>query len=216
MGILGQAAEETLQLPGFMEAASRVRPANLAARQLQTLSDELTAIVEKASGLVAGHSHSELTCSPKPGSWSAAQCLDHLAQTTSAFLPSITSAVGRAPRLGRNRTLKTGALTRLLIRNLEPPYRLHFKVLAALAPQQQEFASARAAFVESQVRLQETIRSAASLAIDQVKIESPVYARVSYNVYGALRMLAAHQRRHIWQVEQILKALDRGVAGTAA
>jgi hypothetical protein len=35
-----------------------------------------------------------------------------------------------------------------------------------------------------------------------------VYARFSYSVYGALLMITAHQRRHLWQIEQILKALD--------
>ena len=53
-----------------------------------------------------------------------------------------------------------------------------------------------------------TIQSASGLAVDQVRVESPVYARFSYNVYGALRMLAAHERRHLWQIERILKALD--------
>jgi hypothetical protein len=39
-------------------------------------------------------------------------------------------------------------------------------------------------------------------------VQSPVYARLRYNVYGALRMLAAHERRHLWQIERILKTLD--------
>jgi tRNA isopentenyl-2-thiomethyl-A-37 hydroxylase MiaE len=37
-------------------------------------------------------------------------------------------------------------------------------------------------------------------------VKSPVYGRFNYNVYGALRMLAAHERRHLWQIQQILKA----------
>ena len=53
-----------------------------------------------------------------------------------------------------------------------------------------------------------TIHSAIGLAVDQVRVKSPVYGRFSYNVYGALRMLAAHERRHLWQIQQILKALD--------
>jgi hypothetical protein len=52
------------------------------------------------------------------------------------------------------------------------------------------------------------MRTAIGLAIDEVTVESPVYARLSYNVYGALRMLAAHERRHLWQIEGILKTLD--------
>lgn len=66
--------------------------------------------------------------------------------------------------------------------------------------------------MESQAQLSEVVGSAAGLAIDRVRIKSPVYARISYNVYGALRILTAHERRHIWQVQQILKARDRGQA----
>jgi hypothetical protein len=81
-------------------------------------------------------------------------------------------------------------------------------VLAPLVPRQHDFTSAWGAFQESQAQLANTISSAAGLAIDQVRVKSPVYARFSYNVYGALRMLTAHERRHLWQIEQILEALD--------
>jgi hypothetical protein len=81
-------------------------------------------------------------------------------------------------------------------------------VLPQLTPQNANSETAWVAFVESQRQLLETVLSAAGLAIDKVRIKSPVYARISYNLYGAFRMLAAHQSRHIWQIEQILKALD--------
>jgi hypothetical protein len=134
--------------------------------------------------------------------------VDHLARTTNAFLPAISKAIVAAPKLATNRPLRTGTITLLLIRHLEPPYRLRYKVLSQLVPQEKDFDAAWAAFEESQSRLSETICSAAGLAIDRVKVQSPVYAPVIYNVYGAFRMLAAHQRRHLWQVQQILGALD--------
>jgi DinB superfamily len=162
----------------------------------------------RAETLVAGRSQSDLAASLEATSWSVVECLDHLTQTTNAFIRAIASAMARAPRITRNRTLRTGTLTRLFIRNLEPPYRLRFKVLTPLIPRRHDYDSTWGAFEESQVQLAKTIRSAAGLAIDQVRVESPVYARFRYNVYGALCMLTAHQRRHLWQMEQILKALD--------
>ena len=121
---------------------------------------------------------------------------------------------GAAPRLTTNRALRTGTLTRLFIRNLEPPYRLRFKALTPLVPRRHDCDSAWSAFEESQIRLAKIIQSRRGLAIDQVRVESPVYARFRYNVYGALRMLAAHERRHLWQMEQILKALDLSKSAT--
>ena len=122
------------------------------------------------------------------------------------FIPAISAAIVSSPRLTTNRALRTGVLTRLFIRNLEPPYRLRFKVLSPLAPRRLDFKSAWVAFEQSQAQLAKTIQFAIGLAVDEVRVESPVYARFSYNVYGALRMLAAHERRHLWQIEQILKA----------
>jgi hypothetical protein len=106
-------------------------------------------------------------------------------------------------------------MARLFVRNLEPPYRLRFKVLRQLAPQEQSFKAAWRDFVESQSDLPEVVYCATGRAIDEMKIKAPVYARIRYNIYGALCILVAHQRRHLWQVEQIVKALDRRQARTS-
>ena len=124
-------------------------------------------------------------------------------------LPAIAGAVACAPSLTINRALRTGPLAHLFIRNLEPPSRLRFKVIPEIAPQNRDFETAWRAFKESQSELGAAVDSATGLAIDQVRVKAPVYARITYNVYGAFRMLAAHQRRHMWQSEKILMALDR-------
>jgi hypothetical protein len=206
--MFGETTGSILRLPRFLVAPVRAGAVRISTRQLDTVLNQVERATLKAKQLVAGKSVIELTTSFEPTSWSVAQCFDHLAQTTNAFLPAISDAIARAPRLTTNRALRTGTLTRLFIRNLEPPYRLRFKVLAPLVPRQCDFNTGWDAFAESQIQLAKTIKSAAGFAVDRVKIESPVYARFSYNVYGALRMLAAHERRHLWQIEQILKELD--------
>ena len=161
-----------------------------------------------ARELVSGRSQNELATGLEATSWSVLECLDDLTQTTNAFIPAIASAMAGAPRLTTIRTLRTGFLPGLFIRNLEPPYRLRLKVPTSLIPRRLDLDFAWSEFEESQARLARTISSAAGLAIDRVRVESPVYARFSYNVFGALCMLAAHERRHLWQMEQILGALD--------
>jgi hypothetical protein len=209
MARFGEGNESILRWPSLGVAAAV--PAST--RQLESLLQQIQEVSRKADALTRNRSKVDLATAPVPNSWSVAQCLDHLAQTTSVFLPVIEAAIGRAPQLAGNRRLRTGAFTQMLVRNLEPPYRLRFKALKAIVPQHHDFESARNAFEESQLRLAATIQSSLGLALDEVRIESPVYARVSYNVYGALRVLAAHQRRHLWQIEQILKALDAAPRG---
>jgi hypothetical protein len=206
MGIVSNTRGRLVGLPRF--AVPLYRIPRISISQLDTVLHEVESATLKARNLTAGGSQAQLITSLEPTSWSATQCLDHLAQTTNVFLPLIAHAMTQAPRLTSNRRLRTGALTRLFLRNLGSPSRLRFKVPAPLVPQHQDFSSAWSAFEQSQAKLARTIDSAMGLAIDRVRVESPVYARFSYNAYGTLRMLTTHQRRHLWQIEQILKALD--------
>lgn len=216
MGMLGELSGGILRLPKFFGVMPvRTHTAGISTGQLESVLNQAEKVTQLAKKLVAGRSQTDLTASLESASWSVAQCLDHLAQTTNAFVPAIAAGIDRAPRLTTDRALRTGALTRLFIRNLEPPYRLRFKVLAPLVPRQHDFNTAWHAFESSQAQLAAAIHSAVGLAIDRVSIESPVYARFSYNVYGALRMLTAHQRRHLWQIEQILKVMDSAQVHTA-
>lgn len=181
--------------------------------QLEVLVAEIQDITHRSRHLAAQWPEATLESRVSPGSWSVAECLDHLAQSACAFLPALTDAIAAAPPLTTNRRLRTGVLASLFIGNLQPPYRIRLKVLPQLEPQCHDFATAWRRFEESQARLLETIHSASGLAIDKVSIKSPVYARIRYNVYGALRMLIAHEHRHLWQIEQILKALGHKTSG---
>ena len=208
MGILTIPTANTAQPAAVDALGAGLGAEPIAFRQLSMVRDQLQRITSDAKVQVLTRDKSHLGLRLEPGAWCVAECLDHLAHTTRSFLPAISDSIAEAPKLTTNRPLRTGILPSLFIRNLNPPYRIRFKVLPQLTPQNADSETAWIAFVESQSQLLETVLSATGLAIDKVKIKSPVYARISYNIYGAFRMLAAHQSRHIWQIEQILKGLD--------
>jgi hypothetical protein len=176
--------------------------------QLSLLAERIDHATRAATVLLSRRTAADLMWRPGPGTWSVTECLDHISQTTFAFAPAIQKAIASAPVLNADRALRTGMLARLFVRNLEPPYRIRLKVLPQLAPQCKNSESAWASFLEAQSQLMAAVRSSAGLAIDRVKVESPVYARLSYKIYGALCILAAHERRHLWQMERILQSLD--------
>lgn len=212
MGIVTVVRPNTVQSSGLDLSG----PEFVSNQQQAAIAHQLQQATKDLAELLVGRSITELAERLKQGSWSVAECLDHLTQTTRAFLPAISGAIAAAPKLTVNRRLRTGILPSLFIRNLNPPYRIRFKVLPQLAPRNLDSDTAWASFIESQSLLLAVLSSTAGLAIDEVRIKSPVYGRFTYNIYGALRMLAAHQQRHVWQIRQILKALDsrltRGVA----
>lgn len=108
-------------------------------QQLTAIAHQLEQLTNEVEVLVAGRDKTALMTGMEPGSWCVAECLDHLTQTTRAFLPAISQAVDRAPKLKANRRLRTGILPSLFIRNLNPPYHIRFKVLPRLAPQNPDF-----------------------------------------------------------------------------
>lgn len=212
MGTLTVPTANTAQPKGL-----DVRGAELVSIQQQVaIADQIRQVTQDAEALVLKRNKEDLVTRLEPGAWSVAECLDHLTQTTRAFLPAISAAIAEAPKLTRNRRLRTGILPSVFIRNLNPPYRIRFKVLPQLTPQNVDSETAWAGFAESQSQLLQALLSTGGLAIDKVRIKSPVYARIRYNIYGAFRMLAAHQSRHIWQIEQILKGLDDRPASRVA
>ena len=54
-----------------------------------------------------------------------------------------------------------------------------------------------------QQEVQVRIDRSAGLAVDRLRLVSPFDARMKYNLYAAFCLIAAHQRRHLWQAEQV-------------
>ncbi|MGD0758462.1 MAG: DinB family protein [Candidatus Sulfotelmatobacter sp.] len=204
----GLSEENPLALKRFPFEVAAAQPRS-STFQLASLLEQFYRATREANKLVLGRSAEDLTNRWEPGSWSVTECVDHLARTRLSFLPAISRAIATAPKLAMNRPLRTGPISLLLIRNLEPPYRLRYKVIPQLVPQETDFEAAWSNFEKSQSQLSEAVQSAAGLAIDKVKVQCPVYPRMTYNVYGAFRILAAHERRHLWQMQQILAALQQ-------
>ena len=212
MGIFTVPTANTAQSEGL----DLIDAESISIQQLSTVAHQIRQITRDVEVQVLARDSADLGMRLERGSWCVAECLQHLTQTTRSFVPAISDAIAKAPKLTRNRPLRTGILAASLIRTLNPPYRVRFNVLPQLAPQHTDIETARTGFVESQSELLDTVRSAAGFAIDKVRIKSPVYARISYNIYGTFRILVAHESRHIWQIEQILKALDsRPASGVA-
>ena len=170
--------------------------------QLQALESELAESRERAHRLTRGLSEEGWRLRPAPERWSIGEHIVHLNLTSRALLPLLDEAI-------RNAKVGEGPYRRdfigwLLSRVIEPPVRMRVKTTAPFVPSAAEPKdSALRDFDASQDELTALLGRAAGLAVDRVKIVSPFDGRVRYNVYSALRILTAHQRRHLWLAEAI-------------
>jgi hypothetical protein len=91
---------------------------------------------------------------------------------------------------------------RLLAWSLEPPARIKMKASTSAMPVEpggpQEVLDG---FVRHHQELLQLLRASLGRAIDQEKVKSP-FANLRYNAYSAFRIVAAHDRRHLWQARR--------------
>jgi alkyl sulfatase BDS1-like metallo-beta-lactamase superfamily hydrolase len=183
----------------------------MAADALEALETEFEEATDRARRLVDSTDPRRFTVRPNPSSWSAAECIAHLSVSTDMFLPVLRKALDEAKQLGVAENVKLsmdwiGAVLRWF---LEPPVRSRVKTTAPLVPRAvRAKKEAFAEFISLQTKLVDMLHEARGLDLRRAKIVSPFDKRVKYNVYSAFRIVAAHQRRHLWQAEQALAALN--------
>jgi hypothetical protein len=176
---------------------------------LDAVEQELNEAAARAQHLVDTTEPRLFTVRPHPSNWSAAECLAHLSLSSESFLPILRAAIDPAGDRGTTQASMDwlGAILRWF---LEPPVRKRVKTAAPFVPRAvRAKAEAMNEFASLQRQVLELLRSAKGLDLRKLKIVSPFNSRMKYNVYSAFRIIAAHQRRHLWQAEQAVADLRR-------
>jgi hypothetical protein len=187
--------------------------------QLQAIEQELAAVTTRAARLVDQTTEAGFRRAPEAGQWSIGECLIHLSLTTRAYLPLIEDAlqIGRLTAAKRPARYRLDFFGWLLCRISEPPYRLKASTRPRFVPVNiGSRAEVLAEFVRLQQELTVRVHQADGLELGRLRILSPFDGRLEYSLYSALRIIPAHQRRHLWQGEQIhrmLAASSNGEAG---
>jgi hypothetical protein len=179
---------------------------------LEDVEKELNQATARAWALVSSTDGRLFTVRPTPTSWSAAECIAHLTISSQSFLAPLQKAieVARAKGLTAKRRPKMDLLGRTLRWFLEPPIRQRVKTAAPFVPRAvRAKAEAFGEFAGLQSKLTDILRDASDLDLNRMKIVSPFDKRIRYNFYSAFRIVAAHERRHLWQAEQAIAALKK-------
>jgi hypothetical protein len=172
------------------------------------------AIERDARALVAGLGEAAGTWRMDPGSWSVAECLDHLATANHVYLRAMQPAAERALAAGRRRRrpAKPGVIGGWFVRSLEPPAKPGRKTKAPqkirprVAP---PLADAAAQFFASHDEVRGFLRRFADIDLAGVHFPNPFIAGVRFSLATGVHVLAAHERRHVWQGWNVRKAAEQ-------
>lgn len=187
-------------------------------RDLERISGELTEAQARMHRLAESVDDVTWTTRPPHAGWSIDECVSHLTLTNQRYLPILEAAADQAPAWFDGRDGQPDVPDRLrrdlagwfLTRMMEPPVRFRLPTAAPFEPPGPASRSATvAAFDATQAALLNQIRDMDGLNITTIRIRSPFNQALRYSAWSALCILAAHERRHIWQAERVRDALAR-------
>src|SRR5262249_10307690 len=175
---------------------------------IDLLAEALGAAEREARDLVAGLTEAEGALSAAPGSWSVAECLDHLATANRVYLRAMQDPAERAQSGGRRRRglARPGLIGRWFVRALEPPVKRQFRMKAPrqIKPRTgPSLADAAARCFESRALVRAFLRQYADLDLAAVRFPNPFIPGVRFSLATGLHVIAAHERRHLWQARTV-------------
>ena len=162
------------------------------------------------------------TLKPDRKSWSAAEICSHVAKFNGVYIGSIQKAARLEPIYAENaeQTFRPGFFYGLYASALEPPYSLKLKTLQPFYPAKVELE--KKPVIELLLDSERTVSglvqdfSEKNLDLSRTMHKNPIIKFLPMSVADYLVLMDAHQRRHIWQLEQTLLRLSGNTYEPAA
>jgi hypothetical protein len=177
---------------------------------LQQILDDIDAADRTADALVRPLTDAQFHFKPGDG-WSVAQCIEHLAIINVFYGRPLRTAVDDARRRGLTAggPIASSFFGRKFIASQEPPVKRRFTAPAQVRPQatgsRDEIMTA---FHASHDTLRDIVRSCAGVDVNRATFPNPFVPLVRMRLGTALRVLPAHDRRHLWQADQVTRRAD--------
>lgn len=155
-----------------------------------------------------------ISLKPDPSTWSASEALKHIIKFNELYMEQMDHAVeANDPVKAQKEQFKPRFLFRPVIRFFEPPYKVKVKTIAPMYPNNSNDTDPKkpidelAKMNQNLISRIETYRDQ-QLDLDRIKGSNPILKWVPMSLSEFLLLLEAHQRRHFWQIEQILLKLS--------
>ena len=101
------------------------------------------------------------------------------------------------------------------VRSLEPPVKPHTKLRAPRAIRPRvgpSLADAVSRFLTSQDEVRAFLRKYESIDLAGVRFANPFITGIRFSLATGLHVIAAHERRHLWQAWRVRQAAEHTIA----
>jgi DinB family protein len=175
--------------------------------EIRQVLDELEANERRAEALVADLDTGSLNWRHDERSWSTAQCLDHLNVANRVYLEAIRPTIEEARRQGKRRQgpVRPGWFERWFVASMEPPPKRKLSAPKKIVP---AFSGEKEVLLAELWRRHREIAGLLQEAADLdlgVRFPNPFIPLLRFRVWTGFLVIPAHERRHLWQAEQLRK-----------
>lgn len=175
------------------------------------LRDDFTDLDQQYSALYNRCSREQMLWRPGNGSWSIAECMEHVALSISQYLAPIRAAIakGAPPSAEQNYAFVAGGwLSSAFLKRIGPEVTTKFKAPGKLRPlsvdPEKVIGDLRRGHNDVQLLLAET----AQLDLNRIRFRNPFIPVLRFTVATGFLVIAAHGRRHLLQAERVTKTDD--------
>jgi len=192
-----------------------VPSANFSIPVSRVLAD-LDAAETEATEIIEGISDRQANWSPSEHSWTILQCLTHLSRINRIYAAAMYEAISRKNAITSTEypamadridgpPISPGWLASRFIRAMEPPVRTHMKAPSKSRPvaEIRDRREALGEFIESHKPIRGVIERSSGVDLNAVRFKNPFIAVLRFSVGTGLLVVNAHDRRHLWQANQI-------------
>jgi hypothetical protein len=178
---------------------------------LTELIAALDRVDDRVRRLTSDLTDAQFNWQPQGGrGWSIGQCLDHLRVAIVTYLApmAVAADTARTRGLTRRDPLRPGGWpSRWFVSMMGPQPRVKMKAPTKIVPGARlEKASAVAAFLAAQEQVRDYVRRTADLDLNAVRFANPFISGLRFTAATGLLVIEAHNRRHLWQAEQVTRA----------
>jgi DinB superfamily len=177
---------------------------------LQDVLNQIDAADRAADDIVQGLRDTQFHWQPDDGrAWSIAQCLEHLANMNVLYGGAARTAVDHATSQGWRRTgpIASSKAGRWFIASQEPPVKRKLRSPSSVVPQSTKSrAEVMAHYHDAHARIRQLIHDCADVDVNRATFQNPFLSLIKVRVGTALRIIASHDRRHLWQADQVKRA----------
>lgn len=187
--------------------------------RIDAVTADLAALADEASERFGRLTIEPLNWKPAPGSWSVAQCFDHLITTNELYFPIFRElAQGQtSPSFWQRYSPLSGFFGRFLIKIVDPDNPKKTKTISRAEPSASDIdGRIIERFVAHQRALIEHVRRIpAGIDRQATVITSPFLSLITYSLEDCLTILDLHGRRHSDQARRVTETDGFPSAGTS-